>query len=362
MGSMFVVTEECLKSVYTQSGYNMKNNDIIYCEIFESGDYHQVFIIAFLMFIIYFGMCLLPFAKYALFANAISNDRASLLTSNGRQEFIQQISDEQERNLALNRYNGIPFTLYLTFHALLSIIYLIIKIILIFKNEPDNRYKNINSRFKQGFKSFVNAETIILLYLITHNISNVKTLTEICKSRSYLSSELQKCWMWCCICLIWIDAIISIILLCYKWSLIIFFLYELAVAIIFILLFIMSCCCIIPIMIFMIVMIVNVFSLFGTNDCFGRFMMGLGSGLIIAGLGYFALSAMLCLIFVMVGGPSYAIIYLNLNDPNHKIVAILFIIAGIIGCMSVIAGMIYGCKDKNNPERQPMKMTGFEYV
>lgn len=368
MLSFFAVTENCLQRVYGQSehGIDIINENIIYCQEFSTGHYSQVFMISILMFMIYFGMCILPFTKYSSYARTINENKSLLLTSSGREEFKIQINDKQERDLALDRYNGIPFHLYLIIHALLSIIYLLIKIILIFNifgDEIDNRYKNINTRLiKNGFKSFVNAETIILTYLITHNISNIKQLTQITKSRTYISSDLLKKLMWICIYLIWIDVIFSLMLLCYKWSLIIFVLYEISVAIIYILLFIAGFCCIVPMMICFIVLIVSLFGIFGSNNCFGRFMFGLGSFITVGILGYLALCAMLCLIFVIVGGPYQSIIYLNWNDPNHKIVTLLFVFANVIGVGSVILGMFYECKDAGDIERHRLNINRFEYV
>ena len=367
MVALLKITNECLQRISLQSnGVIDVHNDIIYCQIFETGDYWQAFTIVLLMFMIYLGMCLLPFTKYASYAKAIHDNRSTLLSRDGLEDFQSQMNDKQERDLAMDRYNGIPFHLYLIIHALLSIIYALIKIILVFNifgDESDNRYQNVNARFKEdGFKSFVNAETIILTYLITHNISNIKQLTGICRSRCYSASDLLIYTMWICICLIWIDVILSFGLLCYKWSLLIFFLYQIAVAIIYILGFMLSCCCIIPAMICVIVLILSVFTIFGTDHCLGRFIMGIGSALTVGILGYFALCAMLCLVFAIVGGPHESIIYFNLNDPNHKTVVALFVIATIIGLISVILGMFYQHKDSNNNERQSLNIGQVQYV
>ena len=99
-------------------------------------------------------------------------------------------SNERDLNLGIRRFKGIPFILYLLLHSLLSIIYLTIKLILINHpfdqdindNHNDNRYESVNDRFLNlGFKQFVNAETIILTCLLTHNISNIWKLTMIYK-------------------------------------------------------------------------------------------------------------------------------------------------------------------------------------
>merc|ERR1712157_389594 len=111
-----------------------------------------------------------------------NTNMGSLTSSEGYQQLTTKIAEQNERELAMDRYAGIPFKLYLFFNAVLCLIYLFIKIIL-FTNaydfDADNRYDDVNDRYNDGFKQFVNAETIILTYLIIHNISNVKSVTKL---------------------------------------------------------------------------------------------------------------------------------------------------------------------------------------
>lgn len=349
------ITDKCTYAAYEQSYFDPSDN-IIFCHEFESGDYNQIFIIGLLMYLIYLGMYLLPFSSYTLYAKSISDARTTLTSSEGVQNLRLTMDESNERELNLGRYHGIPFIIYLFIHSLLSIIYLAIKLILVispFDPSIDNRYKNVNERFQDdGFNKFVNAETIILTYLLSHNITNILKITQFYNLKQSLYGVLKKIFCILCLFMIYLDFIGSFILLCYKWSLLLFFLYEIAVGILIAFILILSCCFTVPCLICLIIINISLFTMCSNNGCC-RFLMAIGSAIIFAGFGYLILCLLLTFLYLFVNGPSYSLIYLNLNDMNHFIVLILFAIATFIGLCSVCIGGIYGCLHPSHHQSLP---------
>ena len=265
---MISIDDECVLTAYQQSQFNPDDN-IIFCQTFESNDYSQVFMIGLIMYLIYLGMFLLPFSQYLSYAKAITEARSTITTTEGVQNLRLTMDESNERDLNLGRFKGIPFILYLSLHSLLSIIYLAIKIILIIhpfndnnnNNNNDNRYKFVNDRFLDfGFKQFVNGETIILTCLLTHNISNIWKLTMIYKyKQGFYVSICKKILCIIALGFIWLDFVGSIGMLCYFWSLGIFFLYEIAVSIIVAFILILSCCFTVPCFVCLILLNIGLF-------------------------------------------------------------------------------------------------------
>lgn len=354
--------DKCIIAVYQQLGIDLSDNDIIFCQEFIANDYYQVFTISLIMYLIYLGMYLLPFSSYSSYAKAISEARSTLTSSEGVQNLRLTIDESNERDLNLGRYNGMPFILYLFLHSLLSICYLLIKFILILNpfddNYPnDNRYEDVNDRFEEdGFKKFVNGETIILTYLLSHNISNVTKISKVYFMKQALYPSLFKKII-CIILLIiiWIDFIASFIILCIFWSLLIFFLYEIAVGIVIAFILILSCCFTVPCLVCLIMLNMSLFTICGKNNKCSTFLITFGSCIIFAMFGYLILCLLITFLFLFVGGASQSVIYLNGDNQNHMAVLILFIIATGIGLISVIIGSICSCLDPSQHQSLPNK-------
>eukprot|EP01084_Bolivina_argentea_P169447 293748_1 len=108
---------------------------------------------------------------------------SDLITRQGYEKLSEQVKEETDRELISDRFAGMPTRLYLFFNALLSFLYLLIKLTLIFNaydSSSDNRYEDVNDRYDDvGFKDFVTAETIIMTYILVHNLMNIKSTSKL---------------------------------------------------------------------------------------------------------------------------------------------------------------------------------------
>lgn len=144
---------------------------------------------------------------------------SDLASSSAVATVMDGVNEEKFRNLEINRVGGMPVSIYVFFDTFLKCIYFAIKIILFtntFDNNADNAFDDVNHEFNKGFDDFINGRTIILAYLLFHTISSTYQTTKYYGSQRGSMPGVLNCFMVICILLLWIDFIVSVVLICVR--------------------------------------------------------------------------------------------------------------------------------------------------
>ena len=149
-----------------------------------------------------------------------------------------------------------------------------------------------------------------------------------------------------CTLVLFTDFISSIVLMCIHYPLLITALYHGAIGILVLIGFYILCCCLVRV----IACYSKLISKPIDEPC-KRFIMGVLNGFVLLAINYLYTCSTLCIAFAFIGGPNYAVIYLNTTEGSTDLViAYLYIIAtciGVIGFLIGAATTIYRqCNDK----------------